>query len=127
MPILTIIVGDILTTLGIVTYFMWQQFGAAHQSATALIPAYFGIALNIVGGLALLPKFRMHAMHVAVVIALIGFCGAAGRLIAKPQAAGTVGGISQIIMAVVTGIYVALCVRSFIAARRARQAQSPNP
>jgi hypothetical protein len=127
MAIITMLVGDILVALGLITFFMWKELGAEHQSITALIPAFLGGALNILGGLAMVPKFRMHAMHLAVMLGLIGFLAAAGRLIAKPQSTGTLAGKSVIVMLIVTGIYVALCIRSFIIARRNRRAESVNP
>lgn len=126
MPLITVAVGALLISLGLIGY-----FALGRQSVTALIPAFVGVPLVLCGALAMKPNWRKHAMHVAVVIGLIGFLGTvpgvikaiqwmAGTEPARP-AAVTV----QTIMAVVMGIFVALCVRSFIAARRARQAGFP--
>jgi hypothetical protein len=68
----------------------------------------------------------MLFMHIAVTIGLLGFLGtipgiigiirmAIGQAIPRPDAA-----IVQTIMGVLCLIFVALCVRFFIAARRAR-------
>lgn len=117
----TIGIGAALILLGLGGY-----FGTGTSSPTALIPAAFGLLLVLLGGLARDPNRRKMAMHIAVVIGLLGFLGAlrgipatitllSGGTVARPAAA-----ISQAIMAVLMLIFVALCVRSFIEARRAR-------
>jgi hypothetical protein len=50
-------------------------------SWTALIPAFFGLPLVILGVLALQEGWRKHAMHAAVVVGLIGFLGGAFSLV----------------------------------------------
>jgi hypothetical protein len=89
---------------------------------TALIPAYFGAALALLGLLGRNPARRKLVMHIAVVVALLGFAGSVSgpvRLLAgtapRPAAA-----VAQTIMAALTALFVALAVRSFIAARRER-------
>ncbi len=104
--------------------------GSMHK--TALIPVWFGLALGLFGFLAIrakTEKARMTLMHINVTIGLIGFLSATFVAIQRymlvtgaghspnPIALG-----SQVGMAVLMGIYVALCVQSFIAVRRARQA-----
>ena len=92
------------------------------------IPAFFGLLLLIFGALANTEnsKKRMLFMHVAVTVGLLGFLGtipgiigviqlAAGHTTARPDAAKI-----QAAMGLVCVVFVALCVRSFIAARRAR-------
>jgi hypothetical protein len=94
---------------------------------TALIPTWFGLALGIFGFLAISPSEgrRKFFMHINVTIALLGFLGAAGRAVygyAHASSAGTspdaIALGSQAAMAGLMLIYVILCVRSFIAARR---------
>ncbi len=95
-----------------------------NHAPTALIPAYLGIALILFGALALKPAMRMHAMHGAVTVALLGFLAAGCRLaisLSKP-AVDNVAVTSQSLMTVLCLVFVILCVRSFIAARRARKA-----
>jgi hypothetical protein len=68
-------------------------------------------------------------MHLAVIFGLLGFLAAAGRLIGAlasgrtltPMAATSLG-----LMALLTGVFVVLCVRSFINARRQREAAAPG-
>jgi hypothetical protein len=114
----------LLFVLGLVCYMFWRQLGAAHPSMTALIPSFVGIPLMILGWLALAkPDLRKHFMHAAVVLGLLGFLAAAGRFISvmiKNPSLG-VGPVANLIMALICGVFVALCVRSFIAARRARE------
>jgi len=97
-------------------------------SKTALIPSVFGLLLLICGTLGLDERMRKHAMHGAAGVALLGFLAAGGRLASK---LGDIfsGNISRpmmfiILMAVLCLAYVLLSVRSFIAARKARNAQA---
>jgi uncharacterized membrane protein HdeD (DUF308 family) len=117
MAFTTIIVGLILTALGGITYLL-------SGAPTALIPAFFGIVLLVLGFLARAEAMRKHAMHAAAAVALIGCLGALMGLLRAPMATrSAMANFSQILMAVVTGVFVALCVKSFRDARRARGAQ----
>jgi hypothetical protein len=97
-------------------------------SVTALIPAAFGLLLVVFGALALDDKRRKLAMHIAVTVGLLGFLGTVSGLFQLPallsggavQRPGAV--ISKSIMAVLMAVYVAMCVKSFIDARRKRAA-----
>jgi hypothetical protein len=99
---------------------------------TALIPVWFGLALGLFGFMAIrakTEKARMTLMHINVTIGLLGFLGGAVSAILRYHAATAAGHMpskialgSQVGMAVLMGIYVAMCVQSFIAVRRARQA-----
>jgi peptidoglycan/LPS O-acetylase OafA/YrhL len=121
----TIVFAILLIILGIVGFVM-----TGSQHPTALIPTFFGVVFEALGVLTLVrPQIRKHTMHAAAALALIGFFGtitgviglikwAAGTEPAQPAAV-----ISKSIMAVLCLIYVALCVRSFINARREREAQ----
>ncbi len=117
----TIVVGVLLILLGLGGY-----FGTGTTSPTALIPAAFGIVLAICGAIARNPEKRKMAMHIAVVFGLLGFLGSVrgltklGTLISGGEVARPAAVIAQSIMAVITLLFTVLCVRSFIAARRAR-------
>jgi hypothetical protein len=93
-----------------------------------LIPAALGILLGIFGVLALSPDAgrRKLFMHINVTLGLLGFLGTilgliqwfgmlAGKAVKNPPATE-----SKAAMALLSLLYVALCVRSFIAARKAR-------
>jgi len=119
--------GAVLILLGLGGF---VATGAEHP--TALIPAAAGVLLIVFGLLARNPKLRMHAMHGAALIGLLGFAGsvsgiaqtikmAGGDTVARPLAA-----VSRSIMAVLCLAFVVLTVRSFVAARIARK-NAPSP
>jgi hypothetical protein len=120
VPSITIALGVVLIVLGLAGYFLT---GAV--SLTALIPAAFGLVIAIAGVLARDERKRKHAMHGAVVVALLGFLGSArgllqiGALFAG-SAARPAAVISQTIMAVLTLGYIVMAVRSFVQARSRR-------
>jgi len=126
MPNITIGFGAILTALGLFAY-----FGAAsdNPSMTALIPAFIGIPLIACGVVARQEKLRMHAMHFAAMLGLIGTIAAFGRAVSKLSVIITDDPTVDkrpIRLVLLTGliciVYVAVCVRSFIVARRRRRA-----
>ncbi len=94
-----------------------------------MIPAFFGGPLLILGFLALKEHMRKHAMHVAVVIGLLGFAGTVRGLMKLPvlltggQLDRPTAVAVQAVMAIVCFVFVLLCIRSFIKARRAGAAQ----
>jgi hypothetical protein len=121
MARITMVFGVALIALGVIGY-----IGPAAVSITALIPAIFGAVLVVLGWFAVNERYRKHAMHVATVIALVGFLGAvpgviglwdliSGAEVQRPAAV-----VSQSVMAILMAVFVGLCVRSFIEARRAR-------
>jgi O-antigen/teichoic acid export membrane protein len=111
----TIGFGIALIVLGIGGY-----FGTDRVSLTALIPTAFGLLLVIFGALARDEKRRMMAMHTAVTIGLLGFIGDVATLISRGSIEKQAALIAQSIMAVLMAVYVAMCVKSFIDARRKR-------
>ncbi len=125
MARLTRVFGIVLVVLGAV-YFVLT--GSAHP--TALIPAYFGVVLFVCGLLANTEdaKRRMLWMHIAVTVGLLGFLFPAirgGRALAHSASLTVVqrtAAQEEVFMAVVCGVFTALCVRSFIAARVGRTA-----
>ncbi|MBV9215930.1 MAG: hypothetical protein JO053_07105 [Acidobacteria bacterium] len=123
MPVTAIWFGRLLVVVGIVGYAYGLYNGAA--SPTALIPAAFGILLMILGHVAAAKgSLRMHLMHAAVLVALLGFVLSAGRLAMKAREL-TIGAalFSQLAMAILCLLFVILAVRSFIAARRELSAE----
>jgi hypothetical protein len=118
MPNTSIICGSLLVIIGFVGYGYGLMNGNA--SLTALIPAAFGFVLEICGFVAKSKEpLRKHLMHVAVVVALLGFIMTAARLLMKISTFSLgAAAVSQISMAVVCLIFVILAIRSFAAARR---------
>jgi hypothetical protein len=118
---LTIVFGVILMVVGAAGY---VATGSAHP--TALIPTWIGLVLAVAGILALNPARRMLWMHIAVTVGLLGFLGTIpGAIDMVKMAMGTVlphpiAAEEKFATCVICLIFVAFCVRSFIAARRAR-------
>jgi hypothetical protein len=122
VPAITLALGAALIVLGVGSYVL-----TGGVSPTALIPAAFGALLVVAGVLARDDRKRMHAMHAAVVIALVGFLGSARGLLGIGKvldgtAVRPAAIVAQTIMALLTLAYVVVAVRSFIQARRARRA-----
>lgn len=121
MPFTAIFCGTLLTLIGAIGYVYGLMTEKA--SVTALIPAFFGIVLFILGLVAQNKEnLRKHLMHAAVLIALIGFIMTAGRLLMKvADISMSAAVLSQVAMAVVCLAFVILAVRSFAAARKDRE------
>ncbi len=121
MAKLTIGFGVVLILLG-----AWGFISTGNSHPTALIPAYFGLVLAWCGVLANSAdaKRRMLWMHVAVTAGLLGFLGSAVMVVVENvkahggPLAHPVAVEAQAAMAVLCLVFVGLCVRSFIAARR---------
>jgi hypothetical protein len=122
MAKVTLVFALILVALGLAGF-----LGTGSIHPTALIPAWFGLALGLFGFLAISPNEgrRKLFMHINVTIGLLGFLGAAvegvrGYVHATSMgvAPDMVALASKATMAGLMLLYVILCVRSFIAARR---------
>jgi uncharacterized membrane protein HdeD (DUF308 family) len=125
MPLVTIIVGALLSSLGIAGYLVSDT-----RSLTALIPLVFGSLLETCGVLAMRPKLKAHAMHGASALALLGVLGSSmgmisflklitGGDVARPAAARV-----QAAMFVICLVFLTLCIRSFREARARRVADA---
>ncbi len=121
MAKLTIGLGVVLTLLAIVCFALT---GSSHP--TALIPAGVGLLFVLFGALAISPdpKRRMLWMHIAVTVALLMFLGTVPAVV---QAVRQVQGVvllhpiavdEKAATSLMCLVFVGLCVRSFIAARR---------
>ena len=125
MAKLTIGFGILLILLGI---FGFVATGSAHP--TALIPAFIGLFFVLFGVMANTDnsKKRMLWMHISVTVALLAFIGtipadidtirlSRGVVFPHPVAVLEKGAMSLLCL-----LYVLLCIRSFILARRTRLA-----
>lgn len=120
MPKLSKTIGYILILLGLVSY-----FGTGMESLTALIPSVFGLIFVGLGTYGERNEnMRKHAMHAALLLALLGIGGSFGGL---TQLLGALGGSSidrpaaaaaQALMAILCIYFVILGIKSFIDARR---------
>lgn len=127
MARIAMVTGVLLVLLGAGVY-----LGVAH-AYTALIPAYFGLALLLCGLLANTEdaKRRMLWMHIAVTIGLVGFlfpfvrsAGDAAKMLTghAEEVLRPLAVEESMAMALICLVFTALCVRSFINARRTRVA-----
>jgi hypothetical protein len=127
MPFNTVVCGLMLVVIG--------GFGYANAtpdaetgkvSPTALIPAFVGGLLVLLGLLAHKDNVRKHVMHLAAVVGVLGFVGGFMPLIRQqskgvpfdPSAPAARNGL---LMSLVCLVFVGMCVKSFIDARKARQ------
>ena len=117
MPTTSIIFGTLLVLLGIAGYGYGMMSDRA--SITALIPAFFGIVLILLGFLARSKEnLRKHLMHAAIVVALLGFIATAARLVPRlGELTFSVAVVSQIAMALICLLFVILAIKSFADAR----------
>ena len=119
---ITFIFGITEIFLGFIAF-----FGTGSVHFTALIPAVFGLLLVISALVARKDNLRKHAMHGA---AMVGLLGAAGTFSSLLKIGALLSGTAERPIAVVTQLiffglsiaFLIVCIRSFIAARKARQA-----
>jgi len=112
----TISFGIALFLIGVIGY-----FATGMASWTALIPSIMGLLLAMCGALAMREAMRMHAMHAAAVIAVLSSLAILGRMIPTMiDGVFNAAVIEQLITAIVLLVFIALCVKSFIDARRSQ-------
>jgi hypothetical protein len=118
----TMWLGIGLVVLGVVGY-----AGSGADSVTALIPSAFGVVLAVLGYVGQQEDKRALTMHIAALLALLGLLGTipglldlpdllTGDDVERPWAVAV-----QSIMALALLVYLVMSVRSFVAARQARQ------
>jgi uncharacterized membrane protein len=122
---ISVVFAILLIALGLIGY-----FGTGAEHATALIPTWFAAALGMFGLLAMSPDEgrRKLFMHVNVTLGLLGFIAVGiesirGYVHAKNAGIqpDMIALASKVTMTGLLLVYVILCVRSFIAARRSGQ------
>jgi hypothetical protein len=121
MSTLTAFVGTVLMLVGVGGYVMTDMV-----SPTALIPAAIGAVLLALAAWGRRESARKHAMHAAMLVALLGVAGSARGLLQLPtllaggEVARPAAVYAQSITAVLLLVLLIAGIRSFIAARRAR-------
>lgn len=122
MPRMTIGLGLLLVALGVIAY-----IATAFASWTALIPAFLGVVIAIAGAIGL--KRPKAGLAIALVIAVLGVLGTAmnvvelGSLFAG-EAERPAAVITSTITFVLLIVYLVLGGRSFVAGRRAGEADT---
>ena len=146
----TIIFGLLLIALGVVGYLgagtpkpatdetataevTAEETAAPKKSVTALIPAIFGGLLVLFGVLALKESMLKHAMHGAAMVGLLGTIAGAGRgamglgkFFSGDPSLNQRSFLFVWLMALLCGVFVYLCVQSFIAARKRKTAEAES-
>jgi hypothetical protein len=126
VPIVTIVCGALLVLISV-----WSDSVTAPnpetgaKSFTIWIPAIFGGLLAVCGVVALKESLLKHAMHAAAMVGLLGGLAAASRFV--PKLLGDINWndpatVATGKMTLVCFVFVALCVNSFIQARKRRKA-----
>jgi hypothetical protein len=124
MAKVTLVFAVLLIGLGLIGF-----ISTGSQHYTALIPTWIGLILGLFGALSFSPNpsRRKLFMHINVTVALLGFLGTVGELIRGTMHSHSTGIApaaaaieAKYALAALLLIYVILCVRSFIAARKAR-------
>ena len=113
--------GIALIALGFVGY-----FATGRASLTALIPSAFGLLIGFCGVLALKENLRKHAMHVAVLLSVVAMGGAGHRIVKSGVLTGAeatypAAVIAQSVMVLLSLVFLAFTIKSFIDARRNKE------
>lgn len=123
MAKLTMVFGVLLV---VVSLGFWVAMGSVDSAA--LHPAGLGVLLVLCGALANTEnsKRRMLWMHLAVTVGLVGFLITGVRAVIQvvkgTTAVNPAAFEERAMVALICLLFVALCVRSFISARRSRVA-----
>ncbi|SVB38896.1 uncharacterized protein METZ01_LOCUS191750 [marine metagenome] len=123
LPLVAMLEGLFLIVMGVIFYL----FPEDKQSVTALIPSFIGLGLLIPGYLAYTNEnMKMHAMHVAVLVSLIGTLGGAMGL--PDMIAGDFNRptIARLILLIICGEYMFFSIMSFRQARIKREQEAEN-
>ncbi|MEL7238315.1 MAG: hypothetical protein AAGK78_05585 [Planctomycetota bacterium] len=125
MPSTAILFGGLLILLGLAGYGVGLL--GEYASWTSLIPAFPGVPILLCGLIGLQGgSARKHAMHVAAVFALLGALATFGgfKRAINPETFNIISTIAVTGMLLLCGGFLVLCIKSFIAARKARQAET---
>ena len=123
MTTLTRALGLALIAVGLVSF-----FATGSDSPTAMIPAALGLVILVLGMVAGRETLHQHAIHGALVVALLGALGTLMNVVELPAllSGDDVERPGAVIAATITFVlcvgYLVAGIRSFRAARRARTA-----
>lgn len=110
--------ANLLNAIALILMGLWGYF--ATSSGTAFIPVGFGAVLLLFNGG--LRKENKVIAHVAVVLTLLLLLMYAGRLLPKAIDSGDTVKLIRTIVPIVTGVLAMVAfVKSFIAAKKARE------
>ncbi|MCE9531076.1 MAG: hypothetical protein K8T89_08120 [Planctomycetes bacterium] len=118
--------GGLLIGLGLIGYLKPEMLGSFDKiSPTALIPAFIGALILIAGIVTILkPTLKKHMMHVAALAGVFGVIGGFMPMNRSGFDFSKASAVTGILMTSLSVIFVTLCVKSFIDARKARAKNS---
>jgi hypothetical protein len=124
MPTIALVIGGLLTALGVIAYTSPDLLGTGKtHEPTALSPAVVGVLLMFTGLVSLVaPQMRKHAMHAAAILGLLGTLGGFMPMVLRKFDFSTAAVKVGLGMTVLSAVFLALCIKSFIDARRRREA-----
>ncbi|MEM8781395.1 MAG: hypothetical protein AAGE65_00945 [Planctomycetota bacterium] len=125
MPTITLAAGAALIAAGV--GLGWIS-GPADADASFMakyskyIPAVFGVLLAVCGVVAFKASARKHAIHVALLFAVLGILGGGARIPKTLANEGSAVALtSQFALLLICAAYLAVGIKSFVAARKARK------
>jgi hypothetical protein len=129
MILKTLFVAALMIAVGVYGYTSQDPNKA---SPTAAIPAAFGVVMAVCAVIAVSPSRRKHAMHAVAVLSLFGAIGSLYPVVKramqeKPIDLAEPAVQVSLVSSILCLILLIFCVRSFIAARKARRTLSANP
>ena len=111
MDQVAVMIGFALIVLGLVGYFGWRRV-----SVTALIPAFFGLAVVALGAAAMRIALRTPAAYALGAVGLLGLLGSASgcvgvlRLLAHRPVARPAAVVSKAIMALLCAVLIVVVI-----------------
>ena len=117
VPKISKIAGGILTAWGVVAYLLTMT------SITAMIPAFMGAPILLMGFLAETnPEKRKLFMHISVTFGLLAALGGL-RILTMLSDPYDLAFASHAVLLLVGGVYTFICVKSFIHVRKQQDAE----
>ena len=114
---------SILYGLFLVTWGFFISFLSGSSSITSFIPAFIGFPLILIGFISMVrPSLRKALMHIAVLIGVFAFVG--GLDFFRGMLGNYYAGISKLMLMVTGFLYLYVCIKSFLFARRQRKLES---
>ena len=114
---------ELLTTLYGLFLVAWGfsvSLLSGSSSITSLIPAFIGFPLILIGFISMVrPSLQKALMHIAVLIGVFAFVG--GLDFFRGMLANYYAGLSKLMLMVTGFLYLYVCVKSFLFARRQRK------
>jgi len=129
VPIVASICGSFLLVLGVLAYAAPDILGGGKPyQISALSPAFIGLPMEILGALSLaMPAMRKHFMHGAAVFGLLGTIGGLVPWFLRGFDLNETAVKVGLGMALISGVFLVICIKSFRDARKARQATVTGP